>query len=58
MGVGYLAGTLGPLLRGWLYARTGGWGMALWVYTASAVPMAVGGVMMARPGRYLEDKFN
>lgn len=57
MGIGYLAGTLGPLLGGWLYAVTGSWTMALWVYAGTVVPMAIGGLMMARPGRYLEDKF-
>jgi CP family cyanate transporter-like MFS transporter len=57
MGIGYLAGTLGPLLGGWLYAITGSWTMALWVYAGTVVPMAIGGLMMARPGRYLEDKF-
>lgn len=56
MGIGYLAGTLGPLLGGWLYAMTGSWTMALWVYAGTLVPMAIGGWMMARPGRYLEDK--
>ena len=55
MGIGYLAGTLGPLLGGWLYAVTGGWTMALWVYAGTVVPMAAGGLMMARPGRYVED---
>lgn len=55
MGVGYLAGTLGPLLGGWLYASTGGWTVPLWVYVATAVPMAIGGRMMARPERTLED---
>lgn len=57
MGIGYLAGTLGPLLGGWLYAITGSWTAALWVYAASVVPMAAGGLMMARPGRCLEDRF-
>jgi CP family cyanate transporter-like MFS transporter len=57
MGIGYLAGTLGPLLGGWLYAMTGDWTTALWVYAATVVPMAIGGLMMARPGRYLEDQF-
>jgi CP family cyanate transporter-like MFS transporter len=57
MGIGYLAGTLGPLLGGWLYAVTGNWLTALWVYAATVVPMVIGGLMMARPGRYLEDKF-
>lgn len=54
--VGYLAGILGPLRGGWLYAATGGWPLALWVYVATMVPMAIGGMIMARPGRYLEDK--
>ncbi|ART59174.1 hypothetical protein CBP36_10240 [Acidovorax carolinensis] len=57
MGIGYLAGTLGPLLGGWLYAVSGSWTTPLWVYVATVVPMAIGGMMMARPGRYLEDKF-
>ena len=56
MGIGYFAGTLGPLLGGWLYASTGAWTAPLWVYVATAVPMIVGGWMMARPGRYLEDR--
>ncbi|HLV76302.1 MAG TPA: MFS transporter [Marinobacter sp.] len=55
MGIGYLAGTLGPLLGGWLYAMTGTWAAPLWVYVASVIPMALGARMMARPGRYLED---
>lgn len=55
MGLGYLAGTLGPLLGGWLYATTGGWTVPLWVYVATALPMAIGARMMARPGRFLED---
>ena len=57
MGIGYLAGTLGPLLGGWLYASTGSWIAALWLYAATIVPMTLGGLMMAKPGRYLEDKF-
>jgi CP family cyanate transporter-like MFS transporter len=56
MGIGYLADTLGPLLGGWLYARTGHWTTALWVYAGTVIPMVAGGLMMARPGRYLEDK--
>lgn len=55
MGIGYLAGTLGPLLGGWLFAVTGTWAAPLWVYVASVVPMAIGASMMARPGRFLED---
>lgn len=55
MGIGYLAGTLGPLLGGWFYAVTGSWTLALWVYVGTIIPMAIGGAMMARPNRYLED---
>ena len=55
MGIGYLAGTLGPLLGGWLFVVTGTWAAPLWVYVASVVPMAIGASMMARPGRFLED---
>lgn len=55
MGIGYLAGTLGPLLGGWLFAATGGWSVPLWVYVATFVPMGIGALIMARPGRYVED---
>jgi CP family cyanate transporter-like MFS transporter len=55
MGIGYLFGTLGPLLGGWLFTASGGWTLPLWVYVATAVPMAVGGLLMARPGRHVED---
>lgn len=55
MGVGYLIGTFGPLLGGWLLAATGGWIAPLWLYTATFIPMALGAVLMARPGRSLED---
>lgn len=58
MGIGYLAGTLGPLLGGWLYAATGGWTTPLWVYVATLAPMTIGGLMMARPGCYLEGKLS
>lgn len=43
MGIGYLAGTLGPLVGGGLYAATGNWTMALGVNVGTALPMAVGG---------------
>jgi CP family cyanate transporter-like MFS transporter len=54
MGTGYLVGTPGPLLGGWLYGQTGSWTLPLWVYVGTAVPMTIGALMMARPGRYLE----
>lgn len=55
MGIGYLFGTLGPLLGGWLFAASGGWELPLWAYVATFIPMAIGGMLMARPGRYVED---
>lgn len=55
MGVGYLFGTLGPLLGGWLFSTTDGWIVPRWVYVATFIPMAIGGIVMARPGRYIED---
>lgn len=58
MGVGYLAGTLGPFLGGWLNAATEGWSSTLWLYVATLVPMAIGGMMMAKLGRHLEDSFH
>ncbi|PUA19874.1 hypothetical protein C7W93_08710 [Glaciimonas sp. PCH181] len=58
MGIEYLAGTLGPCWVAGLYAITGSWTMALWVHAATVIPIATGGLMMARPGRYLEDRFD
>lgn len=55
MGVGYLFGTLGPLLGGWLESATGSWEPALYVYAATVVPMLFGAWQMSKPGRYLED---
>lgn len=55
MGIGYLFGTLGPLLGGWLFAASGGWELPLWAYVATFIPMAIGAMLMARPGRYVED---
>lgn len=57
MGVGYLFGTLGPLLGGALFSATGGWSVPLLAYAVTAVPMLIGGFWMARPGRNLEDEF-
>lgn len=55
MGVGYLAGTFGPLIGGWIFSATGGWNIALIVYAAAAVPMLIAAWMMSKPGRVLED---
>lgn len=57
MGVGYLFGTLGPFLGGWLNAATESWSATLWLYVATVIPMAIGGMMMTKPGRFLEDGF-
>lgn len=56
MGVGYLFGTLGPLLGGWLESATGSWRPALLVYAVTAAPMLVGAWQMSKPDRYLEDQ--
>jgi CP family cyanate transporter-like MFS transporter len=57
MGIGYLFGTLGPLLGGTLYSATGGWTATLLVFAATGLVMVAGGWMMTPKGRYLEDKF-
>ncbi len=57
MGVGYLFGTVGPLLGGWLNPATGSWTLPLLVYALMGVPMLLGAWMMSKPGRYLEDRF-
>jgi len=31
--------------------------MSLWVYAGTVIPMAIGGLLMTRPGRYLEERF-
>jgi MFS transporter, CP family, cyanate transporter len=57
MGVGYLFGTLGPLLGGTLFSVTGGWTVPIIAYALTSIPMLVGAAMMTRRGRSLEDKF-
>jgi MFS transporter, CP family, cyanate transporter len=57
MGVGYLFGTLGPLLGGALFSATGGWTAALLVFAATGLLMLVGGWLMTPKGNFLEDKF-
>ena len=54
MGVGYLFGTLGPLLGGTLLSATGGWTTALLVYAATGLLMLLGASMMTKQ-RHLED---
>jgi MFS transporter, CP family, cyanate transporter len=56
MGVGYLFGTMGPLLGGWLSQATGNWVPPLTVYATMAVPMLMAAWLMCKPERYLEDK--
>ena len=55
MGIGYLVGTVGPLLGGWLNPATGGWTVPLVIYAVLAVPMLLAAVAMTKPDRYLED---
>ena len=58
MGVGYLFGTLGPLLGGGLESATGSWNPALFVYAVTAGPMLIGAWQMSKPDRYLEDQLS
>jgi MFS transporter, CP family, cyanate transporter len=58
MGVGYLFGTLGPLLGGGLNSATGSWKPALLVYAVTAAPMLIGAWQMCKPDRYLEDRLS
>lgn len=55
MGVGYFFGTVGPLLGGWLSSALSSWTVPVVVYAVIAVPVLIGGILMSRPGRYLED---
>jgi MFS transporter, CP family, cyanate transporter len=57
MGVGYLFGTLGPLMGGVLFSATGGWTVPLAAYAATGILMLLGAAMMTKRGRFLEDKF-
>ena len=57
MGVGYLFGTLGPLLGGTIFSLTGGWTAALFVFAGTGVVMLAGARMMTPSNHYLEDKF-
>lgn len=57
MGVGYLFGTMGPLLGGTLFSLTGSWSAALVVFASTGLLMLTGAWMMTPKGRYLEDKF-
>lgn len=57
MGVGYLFGTLGPLLGGALFSATGGWTAALIGFALTGALMLAGGWMMTPRDRFLEDKF-
>lgn len=58
MGVGYLFGTLGPLLGGTFFAASGSWTLPLVVFALTGIPMLLGAWMMTPRGRYLEDKFS
>ncbi|MCX6499607.1 MAG: MFS transporter [Arthrobacter sp.] len=57
MGVGYLFGTLGPLLGGTMFAATGGWTAALIIFALTGLVMLAGGWMMTPRNHFLEDKF-
>ncbi|MCX6499602.1 MAG: MFS transporter [Arthrobacter sp.] len=57
MGVGYLFGTLGPLLGGALFSATGSWTAALIVFAVTSILAVIGGVLMTRGTKSLEDNF-
>ncbi|KQZ07450.1 ABC transporter permease [Agromyces sp. Root1464] len=52
---GYLIVAIGPLVVGLLHEATGGWTWPIVFLLASAVPAAIAGAVVARPG-YLEDE--
>ncbi|HEY9365932.1 MAG TPA: MFS transporter [Agromyces sp.] len=52
---GYLIVAIGPLVVGLLHEATGGWTWPILFLLASAVPAAIAGAVVARPG-YLEDE--
>ena len=52
MGCGYAFGTVGPLLGGMISSWTGGWNVPLLVFALTAIPMAVGAVMLTRDRKF------
>ena len=52
---GYLIVAVGPLVVGLLHEATGGWTWPILFLLSSAVPAAIAGAVVARPG-YLEDE--
>ncbi|HEU4808138.1 MAG TPA: MFS transporter [Homoserinimonas sp.] len=56
-GVGYLIGSLGPLLLGVLHELTGGWTVPILFLLSTVVGVAVSGVVLLRP-RMLEDEWD
>jgi CP family cyanate transporter-like MFS transporter len=48
MGLGYLFGTLGPLMGGWLFSASGGWTIPMLVFAATGLLMLLGAFIMTR----------
>lgn len=57
MGVGYLFGTLGPLLGGMFYSITGGWDLAIVVFALTGLLALAGAKLMTPRSGMLEDGF-
>lgn len=57
MGVGYLFGTLGPLLGGMFYSMTGGWDLAIIVFALTGTLALIGAKLMTPRRGVLEDGF-
>lgn len=53
--MGYSFSAIGPFVVGVLYDYFGAWDVPLWTLTASAVVLAVAGVIAARPGAVDDD---
>lgn len=53
--VGYLFAAIGPLLVGIIHSATGNWHLVIILLALSAIPMTVGGLLIARP-RYVDDE--
>lgn len=53
-GVGYLIGSLGPFISGYLYSRTGSWLAPLWFIALIGVAVALCGLIACRHG-HIED---
>lgn len=52
LGCGYAVGTIGPFLGGLLSSAMGNWTLALLVFAATALPMAIGAYLLTQSGKF------